>query len=86
MLQHTFQFATAKISSLAERPDSKNLNTRLSVYEKMTSSPAKNEENVLLSHVFTAFLKCPPSICAQRDVKRRCRRSPVDKGALTFDW
>lgn len=36
----------------------------------------------LLSHVFTAFPKWPPSIWAQRDVKRRFRRSGTGNGCL----
>jgi hypothetical protein len=44
------------------------------------------EDTVLLSHVFTAFVKCPPSIWAQRELNKRLTRSGADSAcfAVTF--
>ena len=46
------------------------------------NSPRGIREHVLLSHVLTALLKWPPSICAHSDVKSRFRRSATGSGAF----
>ena len=38
--------------------------------------------DALLSHVLTALAKCPPSICAQSDVKSLFRRSATGSGCF----
>ena len=37
----------------------------------------------LLSQVFTAFAKCPPSICAQSEVKSRFSLSATGNGCFS---
>ena len=39
-------------------------------------------KHILLSHVLMAFVKCPPSICAHSEVKRRFKRSSFEGGGF----